>query len=137
MTRDVTGPAVPVGPVLLGVHGTAAEEALRYAFAEADHRGVELIAVLTGAVPREDSVRQCDLVQRWAEKYPEVPVTTTVRRGLDPAVVIAAASHGCGLLVVQHPADPAAAAVVDALAHRAHCPLVVAGDTTVSSAAAV
>jgi hypothetical protein len=115
----------------------AAEEALRYAFAEADHRGVELIAVLTGAVAREDSVRQADLVQRWAEKYPEVPVSTTVRRGLDPAVVIAAASHGCVLVVVQRPEDPAAAAVVDALTHRAHGPVVVAGDTTVASAASV
>jgi hypothetical protein len=41
-------------------------------------------------------------------------------------VVLAAASHGCGLLVVQQPSDPATAAWVDALTRRARCPVQVA-----------
>jgi nucleotide-binding universal stress UspA family protein len=129
VSRDVPGPAGPAGPVLLGIQGTAAaEEALRYAFAEADQRGVGLIALLTGSVPAEDSVTRSDLVRRWAEKYPEVPVTITIRRGIDPAVVVAAASHGCGLLVLQQPSDPVAAALAEALIRRAHCPVAVAPD---------
>ncbi|MEU8233168.1 universal stress protein [Actinoplanes sp. NPDC048967] len=137
MSRDEPGPAGPAGPVLIGIHGiVTADEALRCAFAEADRRGVPLTVVLTGATPWPDSVDQSELVRLWAEKYPEVPVTTTIRRGLDPAVVIAASSHGCGLLVVQRPADPAAAAVVDALSRRAHCPVVVVGEAALPTGAA-
>jgi hypothetical protein len=137
VSRDVTGPAGPAGPVLVGVHGAAAaDEALRYAFAEADHRGVPLTAVLTGTAPWPGSGDQSELVRLWAEKYPEVPVTITIRRGLDPAVVIAAASHGCGLLVVPRPTDAGTAAVVDAVSHRAHCPVVVVGEAAVPTGAA-
>ncbi|MFI7542524.1 universal stress protein [Actinoplanes sp. NPDC049599] len=137
MSVQVQGPAGPVGPVLVGVLGAApAEEALRYAFAEADDRAVGLLVTLTGEVPAEDGVRQADLVQRWSEKYPGVPVTTSVRRGLDPAVILAAASRGCGLLVVQRPTRAAAAALVDAVSRRAHCPVVVVDPALVTSAAA-
>jgi hypothetical protein len=124
--RDLRGAAEPAGPVLVGVLGTApAEEALRYAFAEADHRGVMLLVVLTGEVPPEHRVSQRDAVQRWAEKYPAVHATTTIRAHLDPAVVLAAASHGCALLAVEQPSEPAGTALVQALRHRCHCPVVV------------
>ena len=126
MSRDVQGPAGPAGPVLVGVLGVApVEEALRYAFDEADDSGVGLLVMLTGEAPDEDSVQQHDVVRRWSEKYPRVPVATSVRRRLDPAVILAAASRGCGQLVVQQPATPAAAVLVDALSRRAHCPVVV------------
>jgi hypothetical protein len=134
VSPDTQGPAGPVGPVLVGVHGTVpAEEALRYAFAEADHRGVALRVVLTGDVTPQDSAHQSDLVSRWAEKYPGVPVTTTMRRHLDPAVVLAAASHGCGVLVVQQAADRVAAAWIGAVARRAGCPVVVAGEAGIAT----
>jgi hypothetical protein len=129
----VEGPAGPVGPVLVSLHGTApADEALRYAFDEAEHRGVGLLAVLTGDVPQEDGDLQCDVMRRWAEKFPAVTVRSTVRRLIDPAVVLAAASDGCGLLVVQQPADPGTAAWVTALSRRARCPVAVAGVPTAS-----
>ena len=128
MLRHTEGSAGPAGPVLVGVHGAApAEDTLRYAFAEAEHRGVELLVILTGEVPQVDSDLQTDAVRRWAEKYPQVPVRATTRRRLDPAVVLAAASHGCGLLIVPQPSDPGTAAWVDALCRRARCPVAVAG----------
>jgi hypothetical protein len=101
------------------------EEALRHAFAEADDRGAALRVLLTGDVPADDEARQTDLVHRWSEKYPDVPVTTAVRRGLDPAVILVAAARDCGLLIVQQPASPAAAALVAAVSRRARCPVVV------------
>lgn len=117
----------PIGPVLVGVLGTApAEAALRYAFAEADHRGAGLLVILAGEVSPEDDADQVEVVRRWAEKYSDVAVTTSIRHRIDPAVVLAAASHGGGLLVVQHPEDTATAAVVDAVSRRARCPVVVA-----------
>ncbi|GAA3336536.1 hypothetical protein GCM10020358_29580 [Amorphoplanes nipponensis] len=129
MSRDVQGPAGPVGPVLTGILGAApAESALRYAFAEADHRGAELIVTLTGEVPPEDRAHQLDVVRRWADKYPGVRCTTAVRRRIDPAVVLVAASRACALLVVEQATDPAGAALVDAVSRRAHCPVVVTGE---------
>jgi hypothetical protein len=137
VSRDLRGPAEPAGPVLVGVLGTApAEEALRYAFTEADHRGVALLVVLTGEAQHEDRVSQSDAVQRWAEKYPAVHATTTVGPHLDPAVVLVAASRGCSLLAVQQPSDPAGTALVDALQHRSHCPVVVCADRTTTQQAA-
>ena len=125
--RQAQWPAGSVGPVLVAVHGAApAEEALRCAFAEAEHRGVELLVMLTGYVSPEDNVLQADVVRRWAEKHPEVLVRTTARRCLDPAVVLAAASRSCGLLVVPPPSNPGTRAWVDALSRRARCPVVVA-----------
>ncbi|MCA2218981.1 hypothetical protein [Jidongwangia harbinensis] len=128
MSRDTQGPAGPVGPVLIGVLGAApAEEALRYAFDEAGRRAAALLVLLAGDEPGDGGVGHDDMVQRWSEKYPDVHVTITVRRRLDPAVVLAALSRDCGLLVVAQPADPAGTALVGALSRRAHCPMVVCG----------
>jgi ABC-type glycerol-3-phosphate transport system substrate-binding protein len=116
------------GPVLVGVVGAApAEAALRHAFDEADRRGAALLVVATGAAPVPPNTDLQDLVDRWAEKYPGVTVETRVRRTVDPALVLAAASAGCALLVVPPPSDVGSSALVDALSRRAHCPVVIAG----------
>jgi hypothetical protein len=117
----------PTGPVVTGFLGTApAEAALRYAFGEADHRGVALLVILTGVVPPGEDACQLEVVRRWAEKYTDVAVTTSIRRRIDPAVVLTAASRGVGLLVVQQPENTATAAVVEAVSRRARCPVVIA-----------
>jgi len=126
---DVRGPADPAGPVLVGLLGAApAEAALRYAFAEADLRGTGLVVTLTGDVPPEDAAQQLEVVRRWSEKYPDVPVTTAIRRRIDPAVTLVAASGAGALLVLERAADPAGAALVGAVSRRARCPVVVTGD---------
>jgi DNA-binding transcriptional LysR family regulator len=128
VSRETTGPAGTAGPVLVGVIGTApAEAALRHAFDEADRRGARLRVVATGAVPALSDTHFCDLVDRWAEKYPGVTVETRIRRAVDPALILAAASAGCALLVVSQPLDVGSSALVDALSRRAHCPVVIAG----------
>lgn len=129
MSSGVSGSVDLTGAVLVGVVGvTPAEAALRYAFAEADRRRVALHVAAVGAASAEADAHLRDLVERWAEKYPGVPVTTRVRRTVDAAVVLVAGSGAVDLLVVQQPSDAASSALVDALCRRAHCAVVVAGD---------
>ena len=104
---------------------------LRSAFSEAQRRGVAVRVVIAGSPAAAGSdVFLFDLVERWAEKYPGVSVATSVRRGVDAAVVLSAATRGCGLAVMPQPADTNTAAVLQALSRRAHCPLVLVGETT-------
>jgi len=128
MVRTTVGPAEVAGPVLAGIMAAAtAEDVLRCCFAEAGRREVGVRVLLAGPVPEAGvDVLVGDLVDRWAEKHPAVPVTVEVRRGLDAAITLTAATLHCGLVVVAEPADAQEAAVAHALARRAHCPLVVA-----------
>ena len=81
--------------------------------------------VLTGAAGPDDDRQVCELVDRWSEKFPGVRVRSEIRRGIDAAVTLAAASRGCGLLVTQEPDDGTTKALVNALSRRAWCPVVV------------
>jgi len=105
-------------PVLLGLVGPASEDVVAFAFAEAALRGAPLHALcfaddVTG--PSE----LADPVITWAEKYPEVTLLQTVRRGVDAAVALTAASRSAQLVVV------GVGAVASALVHRAGCPVAV------------
>jgi hypothetical protein len=125
-----TGPA-PAGPVLVCLADTPGGDAvLRFAFAEADRRGAPLHVLVTGPASAVQDAVLHDLIERWAEKYPAVPVTTRVSRGIDAAVSLTAATRGCGQAVVAEPADAGAAAVLHALSRRTHCPVAVVGETT-------
>jgi hypothetical protein len=128
MPRRDPGPAcAAAGPVLAGILAARpAEDVLRCAFAEAQRRDVALHVLLAGpasAAGEEILVR--DLVDRWAEKYPAVPVTVSVRHDVDAAITLTGASRRCGLVVVAEPADSHDAAVVQALSRRARCPLMI------------
>jgi len=104
---------------------------LRFAFGEAQRRGVAVRVVIAGSLAATGSdVFLFDLVKRWADKYPAVSVATAVRHGVDAAVVLSAATRGCGLAVMPQPADANTAAVLDALSRRAHCPLVLVDAAT-------
>jgi hypothetical protein len=118
---------VPDGPVLAGLIGSAPMEAtLRRAFLEADERHAGLSVILTGAAEPDDDRQMYELVDRWSEKFPDVPVRSGIRRGIDAAVTLAAASRGCALLVTQEPRDGTGEALAKALSRRACCPVVVA-----------
>jgi DNA-binding transcriptional LysR family regulator len=114
------------GRVMVGIVGTApAEAALREAFAEADQRGAAVVVVAAGPAGAYDDHLLLDLVGRWAEKYPDVPVTTRVRRRIDAAVTLVAGTRGCAVAFVPGTSEPGASAVVHAVSCRAHCPVVV------------
>jgi hypothetical protein len=130
------GSVVTTGPVLAGVLGPqGADVVLGFAFAEAQRRMVPLQVVVAGpALPVGADALLIDLIERWAEKYPAVSVTTNVHRGIDAAVVLAGATRGCGLVVVPKSADATMAVVLQALSRRTHCPLVVVRDTIAGAA---
>jgi hypothetical protein len=114
------------GPVLAGIlAASTAEEVLRHAFDEAQHRAVALRVVAAGLDP-DDEPALSELVERWAGKYPDVPVSVAVRGVVDPAITLTAATRHCGLAVLARPGDARTAAVVRAIARRASCPVVIA-----------
>ena len=107
------------GAVLAGILAVAsADDVLRLAFDEAQHRGVELRVVAAGA-----DTDLSESVDRWSAKFPDVPVSVAPCHGIDPAITLAAASRTCCLAVLARPADARATAVVLAVARRAGCPL--------------
>jgi len=107
------------GPVLAGILAErTAEDVLRLAFAEAQDRGVAVRVVAT-----VDAAELPDLVERWSGKYPEIPVTVSVRRGIDPAIALTAATRSCGVAVLPQPTDAYATALVGAVARRSGCPV--------------
>ncbi|WP_173161474.1 universal stress protein [Phytohabitans suffuscus] len=128
--------AVPGGPVVVGVDGTAGSEAaLRFGFAEADLRRAPLTAMhlwppLGAASPDRGGVSAAeglflDLLATWSDKYPDVPVRLSVRHGLDAAIVLSAASRSARLMVVSGATfNP----VLAALTARAACPVAVVPD---------
>ena len=107
------------GPVLAGILAVGtAEDVLRLAFDEAQGRGVAVRVVST-----VDAAELPDLVERWSGKYPETPVTVAIRRAIDPAITLTAASRSCCVAVLPHPADAYATALVGAVARRTGCPV--------------
>jgi hypothetical protein len=112
--------------VMVGIVGAVpAEAALRAAFAEAERRGAMVHVVAAGpATPADDALLR-DLVDRWAEKYPGIPVTIRIRRRVDAAVTLVAATRFCAVTFVPRMSGTASSAVMRALARRAHCPMIV------------
>ncbi len=117
--------AGPDRPVLVGLLGHAdCEPAVEFAFTEASLRGVPLHTMAIG--PASDNDHAVDeLVARWAEKCPDVVVSHRVRRALDPAVTLTAASRSAGLVVISMPpgAHGWAEAIARVLMSRAGCPV--------------
>ena len=110
------------GPVLAGILAVrTAEEVLRLAFDEAQDRGVPVRVLAT-----VDEADLPDIVERWSGKYPEIPVTVCIRRAIDPAITLTAATRSCCVAVLPHPTDAYATALVGAVARRSGCPVVVA-----------
>lgn len=115
----VRSEGVPDGPVVVGIDGSPASEApLRWALDHASRHGLALevvhayaIPVYPGVVPYvppvgitratadfEDRVVH-EALAGWRERYPDVPVTTTLVHGR-PATVLAEASARASLVVV-------------------------------------
>ncbi|MDI6105874.1 hypothetical protein QLQ12_45615 [Actinoplanes sp. NEAU-A12] len=115
--------------IVVGVVGTApAEQALRHAFAEAERRGWAVTVVAAGPATEPEDLLIQDLIRRWADKHHAVESTLPVCRTVDAVVTLAAASRDADALVVQGGTDVRSAAMIAALARRAHCPLVITGD---------
>jgi hypothetical protein len=106
----------------------SAEDVLRYAFAEADRREIAVCVLAVGPASIE-----ADLVERWAAKYPAVPVTMCARGDVDAAITLTGASRSCALVVVAEPAGHHEAAVVQAVTRRARCAVAVAPSRISSS----
>lgn len=108
------------GPVVVGVDGSeVSQQATEYAFAEADARGSELIAVHTWMdmqvqaslaglaaaqqqwddVEREQTEMLIERIKPLIDKYPNVPVKKIITRDR-PVRALAEASEGAQLLVV-------------------------------------
>jgi nucleotide-binding universal stress UspA family protein len=124
-------------PVLVGVDES--ESVVGLAFAEAAYRGAPLHAMHVWSGPgagsgsltrRQADELLADAVHRWADKYPEVPVETSVRQGLDATIVLVAGSRLAGLVVVGasrrgQRAGYASGTLPQTLARRAGCPVAV------------
>jgi len=128
-----SGSGIPVAlavmraaPILAVVIGAApADPALRLAFSEAARRGVAVLVLGVGPAAATDDIILTDQAQSWAGKYPGVPVTVSLRRDLDAAVTVTAASRDAGLLVLDASGGPAVDSIIRAVRRRARCPVVV------------
>ncbi|HEY7272468.1 MAG TPA: hypothetical protein VH502_07010 [Actinoplanes sp.] len=129
MSFDRMPPAAGVPdatPILVGIVGAAsADTALRAGLDHADACGAPVCVVCAGPAPAADDALLCDLIERWAEKYPRVRVTTKICRSIDAAVTLTAASRSCRAVVLGESSEPAVAAVFAAVARRARCPVFV------------
>jgi hypothetical protein len=115
--------------VLVAIAGPApAEAALRDAFELADRRAAMVRIVAAGPATGTGDEVVADVVARWAEKYPDVPMTLDFRRSIDTAVTLVAASRQCAVAFVAGGHDPRFSAVLRAVRRRAHCPVIVAAD---------
>jgi hypothetical protein len=115
-------------PIPVGIVGTAsADTALRAGLDHADACGAPVIVVCTGPVSAPEDAFLCDLIERWAEKYPRVRLTTRICRSIDAAVTLTAASRSCRAVVLGASPEPTIAAVMTAVARRAPCPVLVGG----------
>jgi hypothetical protein len=118
---------VVAAPVLVGIVGSApAEAALRAGFEHAEACRSTVHVVCAGHASAADDAYLADLIDRWAEKFPDVPVRSRICRTVDAAVTLVAAARHCGVMVLPASSDPVAAAVTTAIARRAHCPVIMA-----------
>lgn len=125
MTGGVTGPVAGL-PVLVGIVGREpVDAALWHAFAAAQRGATAVRVVAAGPASSEDDELLRDAVGRWADKYPDVPVTVDVRRMIDAVVTLVAATRLSAVAVLPHPSGVAAMVVLRELVRRAHCPVVV------------
>ncbi|GAA0815762.1 hypothetical protein [Spirilliplanes yamanashiensis] len=104
------------------------EPAVRAAFRAAERRHQPLLALFAGPAGAGPDGEPRRLVERWAERYPAVPVELVVRRSVDAAVVVSAATHTAGLVVVRAERDHWAGSLGQALVVRAACPVLLVGD---------
>jgi hypothetical protein len=108
--------------VMVGVVGVApAEAALRAGFSEAEDRGAAVHVLAAGPAPSADDEFLRGLVERWAEKYPFIPVTFSVQSGIDAAVTLAAATRHCAVAFGPRTSGTASSALIRAPSRRAHC----------------
>jgi Universal stress protein UspA and related nucleotide-binding proteins len=136
----------PRGEVVVGVDGSpAAEQVLRFAFAEASLRGASLRAIhawrpfdLGGGYALgsddpagEQSERRMlgEALAGWGERHPDVKVVEEVVKG-HPVEVLRHASEGADLLVVGSRGHGALAGMVlgsvsQGVLHHARCPVAV------------
>ncbi|WP_127508585.1 hypothetical protein [Actinoplanes solisilvae] len=120
-------PCVPTGqgPVLAAILSVlSADDVLRTAFTEADHRCVPLVVQMSAGVTGDETLTES--IERWAEKYPHVPFSLSVARGIDPAITLTAATAGSALAVLPAPANTFEAALLRAVTRRARCPVLTA-----------
>jgi nucleotide-binding universal stress UspA family protein len=140
--RPIDGPDPHGRPVAVGVGAVAEEEPLAFAFAEADRLGVPLVVEHVWSAPADNDPASVgadrraeraalaeavllldDTVALWSDKFPDVEVRRALRHGLDPAFALTAASRTARLLVVGSTVP--GAPLVQALVHRAGCPIAV------------
>lgn len=116
------------GPVVAGILAVvSAEDVLRHGFEAAHDRDVPLHVLVAGPAAVTGPVDDVhEVIERWTDKYPVVPVTVSVRPGLDAAIVLAATTSGGGLLVVAEAHGSREDAIIRALRRRVRCPLVIA-----------
>jgi GNAT acetyltransferase-like protein len=120
-----SSPAIGVAPVLVGIVGaSSAEAALRNGFERAEACRTAVHVVCAGPASAADEVFLSDLINRWAEKFPDVPVRIAIRRTVDAAVTLVAAARSCRVVVLPVSSEPVAAAVTTAVARRARCPVI-------------
>jgi nucleotide-binding universal stress UspA family protein len=111
--------------VLVGIdpaHG--ADTLAQFAFAEAARRGAPLEVIWLRPTGNGDATAT-DALRRWAEKHPDVDLTTTSRYGVDIAIAMAAASHSAQMVIVGTTGRPAAHWAARALVDRAGCPVAI------------
>jgi nucleotide-binding universal stress UspA family protein len=140
--RPVDGPDAHGRPVAVGIGAVAEDEPLAFAFAEADRLGVPLVVEHVWSGPADYGPASAgvdrrgelaalavasrlldDAIALWSDKFPDVAVRRALRHGLDPAFALTAASRAACLLVVGSSAQ--SAPLVQALVHRAGCPVAV------------
>jgi nucleotide-binding universal stress UspA family protein len=130
--------------VVVGVEGRSGDDdVLEFAFAEADARGTDLLAVhawedavletafrSTGpladwtGMQAEEQRLLAESLAGWRDKYPDVVVREAVVRDRT-AHALVAAGMTAQLLVVGRPVRPRLASVTRAVVHRATCPVAV------------
>ncbi|MEO6880537.1 MAG: universal stress protein [Mycobacteriaceae bacterium] len=134
------------GPVVVGVDGSpASESAIAFAFAAADARDVELVAVHTWnnlmADPGFPTVHANDeleaperelLAERlagWSQRYPGVRVTQVVRRARTAPLLVDHSTRAQLVVVGSHAHDALVGLVLGsvshAVLHHADCPVAV------------
>lgn len=82
------------GSVVVGVDGTTSDSAVAFAFAEAELRGAELVAVHSSEDgPVDEACRTlADRLAGWEQKYPGVHVTRVVAHDKPPSALLAHAT---------------------------------------------
>jgi nucleotide-binding universal stress UspA family protein len=128
--RPTLAPVGPVPPVVVALDLEPANSVLEFAFSEAFLRATSVRAMYIP--PRlddpvdpavESSLREA--LDRWADKYPDVPVRFSVVVGIDAAVALTVASRSAQLLVMGWTDAEGPASVAQTLVRRAGCPVAI------------